>query len=65
MKRPGFGCRASSARHCRRYGRRELITRLQGAGYKVEFVTEFMASILPVVWAGRKLAGGGRVGVDA
>jgi ubiquinone/menaquinone biosynthesis C-methylase UbiE len=50
------------ARHCRRYRRAELETKLLSAGFRVEFLTYYMASILPLVWLGRKLTGltGGR-----
>jgi SAM-dependent methyltransferase len=42
--------------HYRRYELRDLTERLTGAGYQVEYATEFMTSIFPLVWAGRRLA---------
>jgi SAM-dependent methyltransferase len=45
-----------SAHHCRRYDHRELGEKLLTAGFDVEFLTPYMASILPLLYAGRKLA---------
>jgi SAM-dependent methyltransferase len=44
--------------HCRRYLRAELTSKLQQAGFEVEYLTEFMMSIFPVVWAKRRLRSG-------
>ncbi len=44
-----------SAKHCRRYSRGELRGKLVDAGYKIEFMTEFMACTLPLVWLTRKI----------
>ncbi|MBC8252826.1 MAG: class I SAM-dependent methyltransferase, partial [Ardenticatenia bacterium] len=41
--------------HCRRYDRLGLQRKLHDAGYRVEQLTYFMASILPLVWLGRGL----------
>ena len=41
--------------HCRRYGASELEGKLSRAGYSVEYLTQFMASIFPVVWVKRRL----------
>jgi SAM-dependent methyltransferase len=43
--------------HCRRYEAQELETKLVSAGYRVEYVTEYMASLYPLVWLGRWLVG--------
>lgn len=45
-----------ASHHCRRYEKAELLQRLQQAGYVVERVTYFMASILPWVWLRHRLA---------
>jgi SAM-dependent methyltransferase len=42
--------------HYRRYELRELSEKLASAGYQVEYATEFMTSIYPLVWVGRRLA---------
>lgn len=42
--------------HCRRYKPAELEARLLGAGFKVEYLTQYMASIFPAVWLGRRVA---------
>lgn len=44
------------ARHLRRYTAADLQRKLQNAGYAVEYITYCMASILPLVWLGRKVA---------
>ena len=46
-----------ASHHCRRYGLEELETKLVAAGYQVEYTTYFMVGILPLIWAGRRLAG--------
>ena len=46
--------------HCRRYELPDLETKLARAGYTVEFLTEYMATIFPLVWLHRRLAGGGQ-----
>jgi SAM-dependent methyltransferase len=43
--------------HCRRYRINELRSKLASAGFEIEFMTEFMAGLYPLVWAGRRLAG--------
>lgn len=44
-----------AARHCRRYSADGIRRKLEDSGFEVEFLTQFMASIFPVVWAYRKL----------
>lgn len=44
-----------AARHCRRYSADGVRKKLEDAGFEMEFLTHFMASIFPVVWAYRKL----------
>jgi 2-polyprenyl-3-methyl-5-hydroxy-6-metoxy-1,4-benzoquinol methylase len=45
--------------HCRRYTRAELQQKLEAAGYHIEYLSEYMAAILPMVWLGRRMASGG------
>jgi SAM-dependent methyltransferase len=45
-----------AAHHCRRYERQELVSKLEDTGYEIEYLTEYMASIYPLVWIGRHLA---------
>ena len=45
-----------ASRHVRRYEEGELGDKLEQAGYRVEYLTQYMATIFPLVWAGRKLA---------
>jgi len=44
------------ANHKRRYSRQELEQKLLDAGFKVEYITYYMMSIVPLVWLGRILA---------
>lgn len=46
-----------AARHCRRYSSDGIRQKLENAGFEVEFLTEFMACIFPLVWSYRKLSG--------
>jgi SAM-dependent methyltransferase len=45
-----------ASRHCRRYELAELGNKLVVAGYRVEYLTQYMASIFPLVWLGRRIA---------
>ena len=45
-----------SSRHCRRYELPDLKEKLIGAGYHVEYLTQYMAIIFPLIWLGRRLA---------
>lgn len=45
-----------ASRHCRRYARAELETRLSEVGFQIEFVSEFMMCAYPLVRAGRYFA---------
>lgn len=45
-----------ASHHCRRYELPELESKLQRAGYRIEFATAFMASLFPLVWMGRRLS---------
>ncbi len=47
-----------ASHHYRRYEPTELTEKLSHVGYKVEYVTPYMASIFPLVWLGRRLAAG-------
>jgi SAM-dependent methyltransferase len=42
--------------HCRRYEFDELQGKLAKAGYEAEYVTPYMATLLPLMWCGRRLA---------
>lgn len=44
-----------ASHHCRRYEPGELRERLTEAGFLVEFLSPFMASVFPLMWAVRKL----------
>jgi SAM-dependent methyltransferase len=41
--------------HCRRYEVHDLREKLEDAGYQVEYLSEFMASIYPLVWLVRQI----------
>ena len=45
-----------AAQHVRRYTADELGGKLTEAGFEVEFLSPYMASLYPAVWAGRRLA---------
>lgn len=46
-----------SSRHRRRYEVPELHEKLESAGLRVEYLTEFMMALYPLVWLGRRLRG--------
>lgn len=46
-----------ASHHRRRYEYTELENKLNQAGYRVEYLTHYMASIFPLVWIGRRVAG--------
>jgi SAM-dependent methyltransferase len=46
-----------AACHCRRYSADGLRRNLEDAGFEVRFLTQFMASLFPIVWVYRKLNG--------
>jgi len=41
--------------HCRRYEPADLRRKLNEAGYEIEFLSQFMASIYPLLWFGRRI----------
>ncbi len=45
-----------AAHHCRRYEPDELRQKLGEAGYEIEYFTQFMMSIFPIVWIGRHVS---------
>jgi SAM-dependent methyltransferase len=45
-----------ASHHCRRYARADLETKLLRCGYRLEYVTEYMASPLPLMWLRRRLS---------
>jgi SAM-dependent methyltransferase len=44
-----------AAHHCRRYSLRDIRARLVEAGFQVEFLSQFMTCIFPIVWLFRKV----------
>ena len=44
-----------AAHHARRYSTHELAAKLRDAGFEVEYLTQFMAAIYPLVWLGRRV----------
>jgi SAM-dependent methyltransferase len=42
-----------ASHHCRRYEPDELRQKLTEAGYEIEYFSQFMMSIFPIVWVGR------------
>jgi len=44
-----------ASRHCQRYELAELRNKLIRTGYRIEYLTQYMASIYPLVWLGRRL----------
>ena len=53
-----------AAHHCRRYSSQEIRARLNEAGFEVEFLSQFMTCIFPIVCLVRKI-GRGRTGPEA
>jgi SAM-dependent methyltransferase len=45
-----------AACHCRRYTLPELESKLREAGFTIEYATEFMSVLFPLVWSGRRIA---------
>jgi SAM-dependent methyltransferase len=45
-----------AAHHCRRYELAEMERKLSEAGYEVEYLSYFMATIFPLTWLNRRLA---------
>ena len=41
--------------HCRRYQLAELKSKMIQTGFQIEYITEYMFSIFPLVWLGRRL----------
>jgi SAM-dependent methyltransferase len=48
-----WSCFDESSHHCRRYSMAELRQKLETAGYAVEYATEFMMVLYPLVWLRR------------
>jgi SAM-dependent methyltransferase len=51
--------------HCRRYEERELERKLKECGYKIEYLTAYMAGIYPLMWLSRRRARAGAAGGGA
>jgi SAM-dependent methyltransferase len=45
-----------AAHHCRRYQKADLAQKLKSAGYQIDYISYYMASIFPLVWSGRRVA---------
>jgi SAM-dependent methyltransferase len=46
-----------AAHHCRRYSATEIRARLVETGFEVEFLSQFMVCIFPILWTYRKIRG--------
>jgi SAM-dependent methyltransferase len=46
-----------AAHHCRRYSVEDIRQKLTGAEFQVEFLSQFMTCIFPLVWVFRKMRG--------
>jgi len=46
-----------AAHHCRRYSVQDIRNKLVESGFQVEFLSQFMACIFPMVWIYRKVRG--------
>ncbi len=46
----------TASHHFRRYRLRELTIKLEQTGYDIEYITQYMAIIFPLVWVGRRLS---------
>ena len=46
-----------AAHHCRRYSPAQIRTRLVETGFAIDFLSQFMACIFPLVWVFRKVGG--------
>jgi len=44
-----------ASHHCRRYRVSKLESKLNNTGYQIEYLTQYMVSIFPLVWLGRRL----------
>ena len=44
-----------ASNHCRRYQTAELSAKLSSAGYKVEYITQFIMGTFPLIWLRRRL----------
>jgi SAM-dependent methyltransferase len=54
-----------AACHCRRYEPEQLIQVLQENGFEIEYQTEFMSLLFPIIWTSRRMAGIGLPGSRA
>lgn len=45
-----------ASHHCRRYTEDELARKLVGAGFQLEYLSHYMATLFPMVWMGRRVA---------
>lgn len=54
-----------AACHCRRYEPEQLTHVLQENGFRIEYQTEFMSLLFPIIWLSRRMAGAGFPGSRA
>lgn len=54
-----------ASHHCRRYEEEELTSKLTSAGFRVEYVSQYMMSIFPLVWLRRLVSLSRRRSLDA
>jgi SAM-dependent methyltransferase len=45
-----------ASHHCRRYQAADLKSKLLRNGYHIEYMTEYMAALFPLMWFGRRIA---------
>lgn len=45
-----------ASHHCRRYTLEDMASKLKSAGFRIEYMTQYMASLFPGIWLGRRLA---------
>jgi hypothetical protein len=45
-----------ASHHCRRYEVPELRTKLTDAGYRIDYLSQYMMALYPLMWLGRRFA---------
>ena len=51
-----------ASQHCRRYTLPDLETKLTKSGYRIDYLSEYMMALYPLMWLGRRFAGRNRGG---
>jgi len=49
-----------ASHHCRRYELPDLRTKLTESGYRIDYLSQYMMALYPLVWLGRRFAGRGQ-----